>query len=387
MYDAVIVGARVAGSATARLLAARGLRVLVVDRATFPSDTVSTHCIDPLGIQLLDNWGLFDAVLATGAPRIRQFVLTIGDFELPGEPSGDGVTAPRRTVLDKLFVDVARDAGAEVREGVKVTELLRDGDGRVTGIRCVDRDGTTSDEMATIVVGADGAHSFVARQVDAETYGTRQGQGSGYYSYWSGTGLTAVELCFSPAVFAGVFPTNDDAVCVFGGRVSESFVEEASKDRDGAVVAAVREASPRVGEAIANGKREETFVKWKAEPGFFRVPYGPGWALVGDAGFHIDPVTGRGIGHAFRDAQLLADAIAGSDGTIDERLASYHRVRDEMSTEMYRVTQDIAELGGTNEDLLGLFGALQVESERLCDIAAGWAQVPSPTAAGAAATS
>src|SRR5437763_7627685 len=140
MYDAIIVGARCAGSATAMLLARAGHRVLVVDRATFPSDTLSTHCITPGGVTQLQRWGLFDVVVATNTPHITKAELTLGAMTLPAEHP-TGWINPRRTVLDKLLVDAARHAGAEVREGVTVKELKRDGDA-VTGVTGRDPDGT-----------------------------------------------------------------------------------------------------------------------------------------------------------------------------------------------------------------------------------------------------
>ena len=136
-YDAIVVGARCAGSPTAMLLARKGYRVLLVDRATFPSDTTSTHLVHPPGVASLWRWGLLDRITATGCPPIHTYAFDFGAFTIAGAPGdGDAPVAygPRRTVLDKVLVDAASEAGAEVRVGFSVEEVVVDG-GRVSGIR------------------------------------------------------------------------------------------------------------------------------------------------------------------------------------------------------------------------------------------------------------
>src|SRR5437667_4168951 len=156
-YDAIIVGARCAGSPTAMLLARKGYRVLVVDRATFPSDTVSTHVMHPLGVAALVRWGLLDRLVATGCPPIHTYTFDFGPFTLSGAPgTADAPVAycPRRTVLDKLLVDAAVAAGADVREGFTVAEVTFD-DGHVVGIKGHSKGGNAVEERAKIVIGAD----------------------------------------------------------------------------------------------------------------------------------------------------------------------------------------------------------------------------------------
>ena len=372
-YDVVVVGARVAGASTARLLAQRRHRVLLVDRAAFPSDTVSTHAIDPVGMALLDQWELTDKVFATNTPRVTQFGLTAGGGHMAA-PAPRPIACPRRTVLDKLLVDEARAAGVDVRERVTVKSLLRDGE-RVTGIAGVDGDGNRFEARASIVVGADGMNSFVAREVGAEQYGQRCGKGSGYYAYYSGTGLDMAELAFGAGTFAGVFPTNDEQVCVFAGRDSREFAEMRT-DPDAALIATVTETSERIGAATAAGKRETRFFKYIVQPGFFRKPHGDGWALVGDAGFHIDPVTGRGIGHAFRDSALLSRAIdaALSDPTsMTDALAQFHADRDRLSMDVFRITHDIADLEWSGEEVIGLMVELLTITEPIVAEVMTWA--------------
>lgn len=164
-YDVIVTGARCAGSPTAMLLARRGYRVLLVDRVRFPSDTISTHLMHPPGVDALDRWGLLDRLVATGCPPISRYTFDVGPV-LTGSPGT--AYGPRRTVLDSLLVQAAAEAGAEVREGFTVEEVVVEGD-RVTGIR--GRGGPL--ERARVVVGADGRHSRVAAAVQAETYNER----------------------------------------------------------------------------------------------------------------------------------------------------------------------------------------------------------------------
>ena len=187
MYDVIIVGARVAGASTAMLLARRGLKVLVVDRATFPSDTLSTHQVQLPGVARLARWGVLDAVLAACTPLTRDVRFDQGDAVITGRyPAYQGVEAmcsPRRTLLDRVLVDAARAAGAEVRENFAVEEIL--GDRPVTGIRGREKGAPAITEQARLVIGADGKHSLVATAVGARTYRARPPRSMAFYTYWS----------------------------------------------------------------------------------------------------------------------------------------------------------------------------------------------------------
>jgi len=159
-YDAIVVGARCAGSPSAMLLARKGYKVLLVDKATFPSDTISTHLIHPPGVAALKRWGLLNRLVATGCPPIHTYAFDFGPFTITGSPGTDEAPVsygPRRTVLDKLLVDAAAEAGAEIREGFSVSEILFE-DGRVVGIRGRDGQGAEVTEKARIVTGADTQH-------------------------------------------------------------------------------------------------------------------------------------------------------------------------------------------------------------------------------------
>jgi 2-polyprenyl-6-methoxyphenol hydroxylase-like FAD-dependent oxidoreductase len=367
MYDAIVVGARCAGSPTAMLLARRGLRVLVVDRAGFPSDTLSTHYIHQPGVERLRRWGLLDRVVATGCPPARRLTFDVGPFALSAAPppagDSDAAYAPRRHVLDQLLVEAAAEAGAEVRERFSMSEVLMEG-GRVTGIRGRGARGATVTERARIVVGADGAHSRVARAVGAPAYDARPGRTCAYYTYWEGLPLDGAELYPRPGHMVIAGPTNDGRAVVTSFWPRSEF-HRVRADVESAFLDAVALA-PSLAERMRTGRRAERFSGSGDLPFFFRRPHGPGWALVGDAGYHKDPLTAQGITDAFRDAELLAEAIAdglGGRRPLDEALAAYAARRDEAARPMYEFTHQLAELAPPSPEMQALFGALRDDPE------------------------
>ena len=308
-YDAIVVGARCAGAPTAMLLARKGYRVLAVDRATFPSDTVSTHLIHPPGVGALRRWGLLDGVIATGCPAIDTYAFDFGPFTLTGSPGTDRADvayAPRRTVLDKILVDAAAAAGVEVREGFTVEEIVFDGD-RVAGIRGRGRGGASVTEQARVVVGADGLHSLVARAVNAERYREMAPLLVAYYSYWSGMPVDGRFRAYSrPHRGFAAWPTNDGLTLVIGGWPYSEF-ESNKADIEGNFLKVI-DLAPDLSDRLRRARREERFAGM-AVPGYFRKPFGPGWALVGDAGYNKDFITAQGIQDAFRDAELCVRAL------------------------------------------------------------------------------
>jgi flavin-dependent dehydrogenase len=363
VYDAIIVGARVAGAPTAMLLARRGHRVLLLDRAQFPSDTLSTHYIHQPGMERLARWGLLEQVVASGCPPARTLAFDVGPFTLVGEPPPAGEAAdayaPRRTVLDSILLEAAAAAGAEVRTGFGVDELLF-ADGAVTGIR----HGAVT-EKARVVVGADGRHSFVARAVAAPAYDDRPGLTCAYYTYWSGVSGGRVELYPRDGrMVMGGATTNDGLTIVIAFWPKDEFhavradVERSFRD--------TLALAPPLAERLAAGERADRFYGIGDLPFYYRKPFGPGWALVGDAGYHKDPITAEGITDAFRDAELLADALdAGLRGErpLDEGLAEYERLRNEASRPLYELTYELAALAPPPPEQQALFASLRDDPE------------------------
>ena len=226
MYDAIVVGARCAGSPTAMALARKGYRVLLVDRASFPSDVVNGYYLQQHAVARLKRWGLLDKLRNSNCPPLRTLTFDFGDFSLNGSPPpADDVSegyAPRRIVLDKILVDAAVQAGAELREGFSVEALQWDGD-HVTGVRSRTKAGTAVTESARIVIGADGPSSVVARSVDAQSYKVKPSLTCWYFSHWSEVPTEGVEFYLRAQRALIAARTNDGLTVVLVGCPYDKF--------------------------------------------------------------------------------------------------------------------------------------------------------------------
>jgi len=367
MYDAIVVGARCAGASTAMLLARRGHRVLLLDRATFPSDIPHGHYVYRHGPRRLRDWGLLDRVAATGCPAVTELTSDFGDFPLRGTGlAADGVPmayAPRRSVLDALLVEAAVEAGVELRQGVVVEGFTSEG-ARITGIRARTRDGTSFAERARVTVGADGRNSRLARTVEAPAYEAHPPVSCWYWSYWSGAPQPGLGLYLRPGFVILAFPTNDGLTAAFVA-FPRARLEEVRADVEGAVTAAL-DRIPDLGERIRGGRREERYYGATDLPNFLRRPHGPGWALVGDAGCHKDPLMALGICDALRDADLLAAALhegLSGQAPLDAALAGYERRRNEATLDLYRQNLARAQFRPLPPELLQMRAALRGDTE------------------------
>jgi 2-polyprenyl-6-methoxyphenol hydroxylase-like FAD-dependent oxidoreductase len=362
-YDAIVVGARVAGAATAMLLARHGLRVLVVDRSRYGADTLSTHALMRAGVLQLTRWGLLDRIVAAGTPPIRRTTFRCANerFVITVKPSYgvDALYAPRRTVLDPVLVDAACAAGAEVRFGITVTDVRRDTGNRVDGVELRDVSGRSRVITAPLVIGADGFRSTIARSVGAAVERRGSATSAVVYGYWSDLEVDGYEWIFRRDALAGIVPTNDGQACVFaastpqrighgGLAVMREVLEIADAD------AAARVAAARAPEGV------RTF---GGCPGFVRRSWGPGWALVGDAGYWKDPLSAHGLTDALRDAELLARAVISTGDVgraLDESLAAYQATRDRLSSQLFATVDTIAAQRWSDDEISGLL--LQLSS-------------------------
>lgn len=360
-FDAIVVGARCAGSPTAMLLAQKGYRVLLVDRATFPSDTVSTHILHPLGVSALSRWGLLDRLVATGCPPIHTYAFDFGPFTIAGAPGTKEAPVgycPRRTILDKLLVDAAAQSGAEVREGFAVEEVLIE-NGLVVGIKGRSKHGGSITERAKVVVGADGWRSSVAEAVGADRYDEKPRLLAGYYTYWSGLPMdNRFETYIRDRRGFAAVPTHDGLTMVIVGWPYAEF-DDCKKDIEGNYLKTI-ELAPAFADRLHGAKREARFAG-AAVPNYFRKPYGPGWALVGDAGYNRDFITGQGIMDAFYDAELcvaaLDKAFSGAQA-FDAPMSKYQRARDVRVKAMYDFTCMLATLEPPPPEMQQLFTAI-----------------------------
>ena len=355
-HDVIIVGARCAGSATAMLLARRGLRVLVLDRARYGSDTVSTHALMRGGVLQLQRWGLLDQIVAAGTPPVTRVVFHYPDqitpISLKPAPGVTALYAPRRTVLDRVLADAALAAGADVRFGVTVTELLRDDTGRVTGVGGRDVNGERLLASAPITVGADGVRSLVARDNGAPV--TRAAQSAGtavLYGYWDDLPADGYEWLYAPGAAAGLIPTNGGQTLVFVGTTP---TQMKAARRVGTTLRTLQTlletVSPAVAERVSAAKAPRWLHGFVGMPGFLRQPWGPGWALVGDAGYFEDPLSTHGITDALRDAELLTEAICeihSGASTEADALSEYQTTRDALAGRLFGTVDAIASLTWT----------------------------------------
>ncbi|MEP6662014.1 MAG: NAD(P)/FAD-dependent oxidoreductase [Acidimicrobiales bacterium] len=367
-YDVIVTGARCAGSPTAMLLARKGYRVLVVDRASFPSDTLSTHLIHAPGVAALNRWGLLDEVVATGCPPIDTYAFNFGPFTIAGTPRpSDGIStayAPRRTVLDKVLVDAADHAGAEVRERFTVDDIVFE-DGAVVGIRGHGKDGKPVLERARVVIGADGRNSHVAKAVKPEQYNEKPMLQWSYYTYWSGLPVDGFETYIRPDRGWGFFPTNDGlTLLIVGWPYAESKAYKADAEAN---YLKTLELVPELAERVRAATRVERFAGGSV-PNFFRKPYGPGWALVGDAGYNKDPITAQGISDAFSDAEMCSAALDQSfsgERSFEDAMSAWHRTRDAHAAPIYEFTTQLATLEAPPPEMQQLLGAVHRDRDAM----------------------
>jgi len=372
-YDAVVVGARCAGAATAMLLAREGMSVLLVDRDRHGADTLSTLALMRAGVLQLQRWGLLSQLRAAETPAIRSTSFIYGDetITVPIKPRDgvDALYAPRRTVLDVLLADAAAAAGAEVLYGPRLVELQHALDGRVVGAVIEGRERGTVACGAGIVIGADGRRSTVARLVQAPI--DRQGKHSCgvVYNFWPGLGNRGNRWFYRSGVSAGAIPTNGGDTCLFAATPAQRFHEEIQTDIEAGYRRVLAECSPELADELAERSPSDRFRGFPGQPGVMRRSHGPGWALVGDAGYFKDPITAHGISDALRDAELLARAVLrGTDRALEE----YQATRDELSRELFEITEAIASFAWNLDELkplhLGLSKTMNREVEALLEL-------------------
>jgi 2-polyprenyl-6-methoxyphenol hydroxylase-like FAD-dependent oxidoreductase len=369
-FDVIVVGARCAGSTLATLLARQGIQVALVERVKFPRDTLSTHIFQAPGINVLARLGVLDQVRATGAEPIRRLDFRQDEYAaratLPARP-GDvgGVMSVRRFLLDTILAEAASGAGADVMMETNVTALVRNG--RVAGVRV--RSGGSERELAArLVVGADGRNSAVGKLTGARKYHIVPSERFAYWAFFEGTDPSAEpELVFHhwdgrvviacPAdsgLYQVIVIPENRLLPQFRADLERGFMDQALGC---APVADKLSGARRV------GKLQGT-IRWES---FFRESAGPGWALVGDAGQFKDPTPGQGMTDAFRQAEAMAPAIAGSiggsDAEIDAALAAWARWRDRDAFEHHWMACDLGAAGRSPTLVPAMMGRLERQGE------------------------
>ncbi len=372
-FEVVIVGARLAGAATAMLLAGRGVRVALVDRSRFGADTTSTHALMRAGVLQLHRWGLLDRVRAAGTPPVHRTTFTYQDGVVPItiKPSNgvDALYAPRRTVIDPILVNAAADAGAHVRFGFSVTGLTRGPDGRPNGVTGTRADGHPFTIGARFVVGADGIGSTIARLVEAPLEHRGEYASAITYGYWTGAEVEGYEWVFLPDAAAGAIPTNDNQVCVFASATAERIGHGGT----GVIESILRASAPDLAERLRAARAPASTRTFRGHPGFMRRAWGKGWALVGDAGYFKDPLSAHGMTDALRDAELIARALAAvlEGGDETEALAGYQATRDALSLPVFGLIDTLASHRWSSAEIADLLQRLSASMTDELELLAG----------------
>jgi flavin-dependent dehydrogenase len=364
-FDAVIVGARCAGAATALLLARAGARVLLVDKDAYGTDTLSTHALMRGAVLQLHRWGVLPAVVAAATPPVHSTIFSYSshDVTVGIEPryGVEALYAPRRRLLDRVLVDAAVASGVEVQYGVRVEDLITDEQGRVRGV--ITARGTSARRLeADTVIGADGLYSTIARRLPAPTLVAGRHHTAVLYAYWQQRLITdSYYWRFTPQGNVGAIPTNDQTTCVFIAVSPDRFTAEMRGDPLTTYRRWLRGAAPAIDAQLDDATRTEPVRGFGGHAGFIKASTGPGWALVGDAAYFKDPLTAHGITDALRDAELLARAIV--KGT-DAALSEYDTTRLDLSQRLFELTDEIASLSWTEDHVQQLHRAFSAEMAR-----------------------
>lgn len=340
----IVVGGRIVGAAMAGLLARQGFNVLLLEKTTFPSPTISCPVVFGNALDILSRFGAEEVVDRLGAPKLRLYGTDFG-FErvvgrLPAYQGRDYAYSIRRERLDEAIArHVATLPNVTFLEGFAVSELISEA-GRVVGVRGQLHGGApTALRARYAVIGADGRTSSVARMVNAREYALKPARGYIYYAYYRNVRPLEEPSAMSYRTIPGagvlVFDADADLTVFSLGGMTPSF-EEARKDPEGTMLNVMRRI-PELADRIANAERVMP-VKGLAPTGQFRrQPYGPGWALVGDAGQRFDPVTGQGIYQGLHAAELLTEALVQvrAGRRWDTALREFHQRRDRDTKQAY----------------------------------------------------
>ena len=376
-YDAVVIGARCAGAATALLLARSGAKVLMIDRQPYGADTMSTHALMRSAVMQLTRWGLVPNIAAAKTPAIRSTTFHYGDeavrVDIKPDHGVDFLLAPRRTVLDPLLVDAAREAGAVVRHGVALSELQVAPNGRVIGASLRDGSGACRTVRSDIVIGADGRQSTVAQLVNSRAIVEGLNASGIVFGYFADLDQDGLHWHYAQNAAAGVIPTNAGH-CVFAAVPASQFAATFRGDVVRGFLQALASSFPELRADIGRATLTGRLRSFAGATSYLRQCHGAGWALVGDAGYFKDPLTAHGITDALRDAQLLSRGIV--DGGT-RGLEAYQRERDELSLPLLRATDAIASFLWDLDEVKQLHADLSAAMKAEASYIANLSQEPS----------
>jgi len=347
-YDAIIVGARVAGSITATLLSEHGHKVLLLDRAHFPSDTLSTHFFRSYSLKSFERVGVFDQVQTVAPHMVDMF----NDIEghawtetIVDKNDLNYFLCVRRITLDSILTTrVQRESNVNFIQGARFTDLLRE-NGSVVGAKWSDDKGE-HEATARVVVGADGYYSLVAKLVGPHVEEFEPVHRAMYYSYFQNLpshNPPAAEFHFRGDRLVYVFSTDED-LSLIAVSIPISEFDAYKKDAKREMMSFV-ETLPDLAPRLAKAEMVAPIKGAGNIPCYLRVPYGDGWALVGDSALVFDPWSGQGIDHASQHAVFLADSLHeyfDNNKSWSEAMSGYHDQRNKTSKKNFERTRVVA---------------------------------------------
>jgi flavin-dependent dehydrogenase len=349
-YDVVVVGGRVAGASTALLLARAGVRVAVVERGDLSRDPVSTPALMRAGVLQLARWSVLDRVVGAPTPPVRQTLFRYPDGDrltvsVRSHHGVDALYAPRRRLLDRILLEAAEEAGAVVLRRTEVLGLEHDAHGSVSGVLTQGPGPGRVTLRAGLTIGADGIRSTVARHAGAAVVRHGTAASAVLYRYVHDVPVIGYEWLYGTMTAAGLIPTNDGDTCIFVSTTPSRMRALRRLGQERAFQVLLDQADPGASERLRTAGTVGHMRGWRGQPGYIRRPWGPGWALVGDAGYFKDPITAHGLTDALRDAELVAEATltALSDPREGPRaMAAYERTRDRLSGRLWEATEQVA---------------------------------------------
>ncbi len=382
-YDVIIVGARCAGATTAAHLAKKGISVLLVDKASFPQDTLSTHFVWPRGASYLNRLGILDRILHH-TPSSKEIEITVEGITVKGKVpiellekrfeelhgNTENITqlsfSARRYILDKILIDHAIESGAKCKEEFSVKELMMEGD-RVIGIRGQEKGGELYTYYAKVVIGADGTNSLIAKLTNTKKEELRDNCTFAAYSYFSGFDFKKPIIQKRGRMSIGIVPTNngENMTMIYGPKDWYDGFRTGNKNDN--FIKAIKYVNPEIGAIVEQSTSNSNIIGTNKMASFIRNASGEGYALVGDAASFKDQCTASGMTHAFRDAELIADAIAegiSSNGNLDASLKKYARRRHLDTWRYQEFVSKTAEMNPASAYELQIFEALSKNSEQ-----------------------
>ncbi len=350
------------------LLARAGAKVLAVDRTTYGSDTMSTHALMRAGVLQLNRWGVLAAVMDEDTPAIHRTTFHYGresiSIAIKPEHKVEYLCAPRRTVLDRVLVDAARLAGADLQHGVALASLRKGSDDRIIGVTLKKDDGTFVEVGCDILIGADGRQSTVARLVGAENYLEGTSASGCAFGYFEDIADDGSHWHFVEGAAAGRIPTNNGQHCVFASVPGHQFAGMFRSNIEQAFMSVLAANSAQLAAEASGARLIGRLRGFAGFRSYMRRSFGPGWALVGDAGYFKDPLTAHGITDALRDAELLTHAILENRS---DALAAYQQERDALSRALFEVTDSIASFRWNLDEVKELHARLSTSMRAECE--------------------